>query len=203
MLFDQLGCWELLARCHPGMRSASGECHRDQCKSGRVPFYIKQWGGFPKDKLGGELDGKEDKKFSTIQELRTPSLAERRRIEAELRKRDLDCQSGRAGTRHRFCCSPVPEAVPDWLNCEGIDLPPEDSHAWPAEHARKYYPYGSFGGFAQQRLFSFFPQPHPFGGAQRVGLWARRVRQSGCETASPRSRARSSRCPLPRAAMNS
>ena len=59
---------------------------RDQCKSAHVPFYFKQWGGFPKGKLGCELDGKEYKAFPPMQDLKAPSLARRRQIEAELHK---------------------------------------------------------------------------------------------------------------------
>jgi hypothetical protein len=51
-----------------------------------VPFYFKQWGGFPKSKFGCELDGKEYKACPPIPEGMAASLAKRRRIEAELRK---------------------------------------------------------------------------------------------------------------------
>ena len=59
---------------------------RDQCKSADVPFFFKQWGGFPKGKFGCELDGKEYKASPHIPEGMAPSLALRRGVEAELRK---------------------------------------------------------------------------------------------------------------------
>jgi len=59
---------------------------RNQCISAHIPFYFKQWGGFPNGKLGGELDGKEYRGFPPMLDLRTPSLVRRRQIEAELHK---------------------------------------------------------------------------------------------------------------------
>jgi protein gp37 len=59
---------------------------RDQCESSRIPFYFKQWGGFPKGKRGCELDGKEYKALPSMPDLKTPSLVQRRRIEGELHK---------------------------------------------------------------------------------------------------------------------
>jgi len=59
---------------------------RNQCKAADVPFYFKQWGGFPKNKLGCELDGKEYKAFPPMPEMSAPSLPKRRQIEAELHK---------------------------------------------------------------------------------------------------------------------
>src|ERR1035438_9834745 len=53
---------------------------RDQCKSAHVPFYFKQWGGFPKGKLGCELDGKEYKALPPMPDLKAPSLVRRRQI---------------------------------------------------------------------------------------------------------------------------
>jgi len=59
---------------------------RDQCKFAQVPFYFKQWGGFPKGKLGCEIDGKEYKAFPPMPDLKAPSLMRRRQIEGELHK---------------------------------------------------------------------------------------------------------------------
>ena len=59
---------------------------RDQCKSADVPFYFKQWGGFPKGKLGCELDGKEYKALPSMPDLKAPSLMQRRQIASELHK---------------------------------------------------------------------------------------------------------------------
>jgi protein gp37 len=44
----------------PGARPMKKEwvlAIRDQCLSSDVPFFFKQWGGFPKNRLGRELDG--------------------------------------------------------------------------------------------------------------------------------------------------
>ena len=60
---------------------------RNQCKTARVPFYFKRWGGFPKSKLGCELDGKEYEAFPQMPELSPQSLVKRRLTEAELHKR--------------------------------------------------------------------------------------------------------------------
>ncbi|MGA7245115.1 MAG: DUF5131 family protein, partial [Terracidiphilus sp.] len=57
---------------------------RDQCTTAHLPFYFKQWGGFPKAKLGCELDGKEYKAFPPTPGLNAPSLARRRQIEGEM-----------------------------------------------------------------------------------------------------------------------
>ncbi len=73
----------------PGARPVQKEwivSLQGQCKSAGIPFYFKQWGGFPKGKLGCELDGREYKAFPPMAELRAPSLGQRRQIEAELRK---------------------------------------------------------------------------------------------------------------------
>ena len=59
---------------------------RNQCQAMQVPFYFKQWGGFPKSKLGCQLDGKEYKACPGISEQIAPSLVIRRQIEAELHK---------------------------------------------------------------------------------------------------------------------
>ena len=59
---------------------------RDQCSSACVPFFFKQWGGFPKGKLGSKLDEKEYKAFPPLPNLIVPSLARRQRIEVEVRK---------------------------------------------------------------------------------------------------------------------
>jgi protein gp37 len=59
---------------------------RDQCESADVPFYFKQWGGFPKGKRGCELDGKECKALPPMPILQAPSLGRRRQNEGELRK---------------------------------------------------------------------------------------------------------------------
>jgi protein gp37 len=73
----------------PGARPVGKEwivSLRDQCKSVRVPFYFKQWGGFPKGKLGCVLDGKEYKAIPPMRELGAPSLIKRGQIETELHK---------------------------------------------------------------------------------------------------------------------
>lgn len=44
-------------RCRP-MNAAWVREIRDRCRSRRVPFFFKQWGGFQKKKNGRELDGR-------------------------------------------------------------------------------------------------------------------------------------------------
>lgn len=73
----------------PGARPVQKEwitSLRDQCESANVPFFFKQWGGFPKSKQGSLLDGKEYKAFPPLPEVLPPSLVQRRTIEADLRK---------------------------------------------------------------------------------------------------------------------
>lgn len=60
---------------------------RDQCEAATVPFFFKQWGGFPKAKYGCSLDGMEHKNTPPIPSRAVPSLATRRTIEAALRNR--------------------------------------------------------------------------------------------------------------------
>jgi len=60
---------------------------RDQCICANVPFYFKQWGGFPKAKLGCELDGKEYKAPPPMSHLKAPSLKRRRQIRFRLTAR--------------------------------------------------------------------------------------------------------------------
>jgi protein gp37 len=43
-------------RCRP-MKPEWVRNIRDQCETASVPFFFKQWGGFPKRKYGRELDG--------------------------------------------------------------------------------------------------------------------------------------------------
>ena len=43
--------------CRP-MQPEWARSLRDQCLAARVPFFFKQWGGFPKAKAGRELDGR-------------------------------------------------------------------------------------------------------------------------------------------------
>jgi len=57
---------------------------RDQCKAAQVPFFFKQWGGFPKSKLGSALDGREHKEAPHFPVRIVPTIAERRAIEARL-----------------------------------------------------------------------------------------------------------------------
>ena len=57
---------------------------RDQCAAVEVPFFFKQWGGYPKAKFGSELDGKLYKARPKVPELTPRSLSERRAIEAKL-----------------------------------------------------------------------------------------------------------------------
>jgi len=59
---------------------------RDQCLATSVPFFFKQWGGFPKSKFGCKLNGKEYKAFPPIPQRNVPSSSQRRNIEAELQK---------------------------------------------------------------------------------------------------------------------
>lgn len=44
-------------KCRP-MNAAWVRQVRDRCRSLRVPFFFKQWGGFQKKKNGRELDGR-------------------------------------------------------------------------------------------------------------------------------------------------
>ena len=60
---------------------------RDQCICANVPFYCKQWGGFPKAKLGCEFDGKEYKAPPPMSHLKAPSLKRRRQIRFRLTAR--------------------------------------------------------------------------------------------------------------------
>lgn len=60
---------------------------RDQCQAANVPFFFKQWGGFPKGEFGSELDGKKHKAFPPMPQLGIPSLSQRRSLEAGLKKR--------------------------------------------------------------------------------------------------------------------
>lgn len=59
---------------------------RDQCQAATVPFFFKQWGGFPKGRFGCKLDGKEYKAFPPIPQRSVPTLSQRRNIKAELGK---------------------------------------------------------------------------------------------------------------------
>lgn len=60
---------------------------RDQCDRAKVPFFFKQWGGFPKAKYGCLLDGNEYKEAPPSQTRVVPPLGLRRSIEANLSAR--------------------------------------------------------------------------------------------------------------------
>jgi protein gp37 len=60
---------------------------RDQCDRAKVPFFFKQWGGFPKAKYGCLLDGNEYKEVPPSQTRVVPPLDLRRSIKANLSAR--------------------------------------------------------------------------------------------------------------------
>jgi hypothetical protein len=60
---------------------------RDQCDRAKVPFFFKQWGGFPKAKYGCLLDGNEYKEAPPSQTRVVPPLALRSSIKANLTAR--------------------------------------------------------------------------------------------------------------------
>jgi protein gp37 len=57
---------------------------RDQCSAAKIPFYFKQWGGFPKGKYGSELDGEHYKDSPPFHFVVPASLEKRRVMEAAL-----------------------------------------------------------------------------------------------------------------------
>jgi protein gp37 len=57
---------------------------RAQCRSQRVPFFFKQWGGVRKAEAGRELDGKTYNEFPEILEMAVPSSTERARLSGTL-----------------------------------------------------------------------------------------------------------------------
>lgn len=58
---------------------------RDQCRRARVPFFFKQWGGFPKGRYGRELDGRT---YDELPKLRTAKLPDDQRRRAFLLEAD-------------------------------------------------------------------------------------------------------------------
>jgi protein gp37 len=58
---------------------------RDQCSAAKIPFFFKQWGGFPKSKYGCELEGEHYKDSPPFHFIVPVSLEKRRAIEAALK----------------------------------------------------------------------------------------------------------------------
>ena len=59
---------------------------RDQCNDARVPFFFKQWGGFPKGAAGRELDGQLHSESPPMTSRKAPSPAVRREAWSSLRQ---------------------------------------------------------------------------------------------------------------------
>lgn len=62
---------------------------RDQCDAAKVPFFFKQWGGFPKAKYGCLLDGNQYQAVPPLQTGVVRSLSLCRNMKAALRVRSI------------------------------------------------------------------------------------------------------------------
>lgn len=71
----------------PGARPMAKEwvlSLQTQCNAAKVPFFFKQWGGFPKGKYGCLLDGKEYKDAPLTPSAFVPTLRQRQGMQAAL-----------------------------------------------------------------------------------------------------------------------
>ena len=62
---------------------------RDQCDAAKVPFFFKQWGGFPKAKYGCLLDGTQYKAVPPLQTGVVRSVSLCRNMKSKLRVRSV------------------------------------------------------------------------------------------------------------------
>ena len=58
---------------------------KEQCRAANVPFFFKQWGGFPKSKAGRHLDGQPYDEMPVRTSAKVPERAERKRVLEQLR----------------------------------------------------------------------------------------------------------------------